>query len=234
MLQNWQLQKRKTKRTLLMFDGPTTKEIVNSFGDYLAKWHPRNHREFLSRLKNNPEAAQAEAATFSLLTVLNLKPTVNETVNAGGLDFKCAPRTGEPFLVEVTSLNAEQAAKRTGIPNKAERTGGAYALDNRKLCSVVESKMGQIVDSHFAHILVIASFHIGAMALFGTLPTQFLLTGRPKLVTLLGGQTSQQTDLSESIFCGPPQRRETLKLTGALCPQCCLSRSLTVSVRSPD
>ena len=200
-----QWQKRRIRRTLFMFDGPTTSAIVNSFADYLSKRHPRNHRQFLSRLKDNPEAAQAEAVTFSLLTTLNLSPTVNETVNSGGLDFKCTPSTGESFLVEVTSLNAAQAARRTRLPNTAEPTGSSYLLDNRKLWDVVDSKMAQMADSHCAHILVIVSFHIRAGAVFRTLPTQYLLTGQPKLVTNLGEHPSQRTDLADSIFLRPTE-----------------------------
>ena len=186
-----------------MLDGPTINDLVNSFADYLSRQHPRNHKEFLSRLRDNPEAAQAEAVAFSLLNSLGLNPTLNETVKSGGIDFKCTPRTGEPFLVEVTSLNAGRVSERTKLPNTAEAGGGAYQLDNRKVCEVVDSKMGQIASGPLANVLVIVSFHIRARAVFGTLPTQYLITGQPKLVTPFGGQPLQQTDLADSIFLRP-------------------------------
>jgi hypothetical protein len=211
------LQKRRTlRRNLVVLDGPTTNDIVSSFADYLSKRHPRNHKEFLSRLRDNPEAAQAEAVTFSLLISLDLSPAVNETVKSGGLDFKCTPRSGEPFLVEVTSLNAERVAERTSLPNTTDETGGAYSFDNRKLREVVDSKMGQIVSGPLANVLVIILFHISASEVFGTLPIQELLTGQPKLVTYVGGHPSQRTDLENSIFLRAAEDRNIVSSRRAL------------------
>lgn len=93
-------------------------------------------KQFAMRLRAQPEAAQAEAATYHFLSVKNLQPQLLENPSFGGLDFECS-FGNQKFAVEVTSFTNETVSKRSGFPNELSAPGYIDLRQSSHSCEVV-------------------------------------------------------------------------------------------------
>lgn len=174
--------------------------IVQSYVDWMEIKAPENRKAFLKRLEESPEAARAEAATFAVLRMAGLRPTIGEDTGKGGVDFYCQSSKGTELAVEVTSLQAAVVAEKSGLPHPHVDVGamtGFSQITNSLLREAV-NKAPQLANHPMARVLVIATEHVAASMLMGSHAAEELLTGTtaislkindviadPKTITLL-------------------------------------------------
>jgi hypothetical protein len=162
-----------------------------------------HYAQYMKRVKSDPKAAEAEAVVFSWLRAEKRNPHIHEDTGTGGPDFQCEPASGDPFLVEVTSLDSEMVSKRSGLPVEVSGSGaGAYGLLTQKLKAKAKEKAGQLSDQSFPSVLAIVSDHGFASILMDKLPAEYLMTSAPTINVAVGGQgpTYITHDFKDSVF----------------------------------
>lgn len=187
----------------------TAEETIVGYEQLLTVLYPNSAKSFQSRRGNAPDAALAEAITFSWLRAARLRPRISDAPGTGGPDFVCSSQLGGEFSVEVTALDGDALADRTGIPKAAESGGGWFSDDTQKLQSVVKRKAGQLSTSSLPRVLAICASHPASSALLGRLGAEELMTSPPKFMVSVDDTqpgVQAETDLGESAF---------LRLTGA-------------------
>jgi hypothetical protein len=180
-----------------------TKEVTNSYKEFLEVKYPQHHANYCRRLKDNPEAAKAEAVMFSLLRDTADQVKVHEDASTGGVDFVCGS-DGNQFLVEVTCLEAESVASQSGWPNKiADGAVGWFGMITHMLRTKASSKTSQLSGYAMPRLLAITSEHVAADVLLGPRGAEALLTSDTKIEVPVGnpiGTAGVATDLKDSVF----------------------------------
>ncbi len=183
-------------------------EVVDSYSRFLEVCYADHFKLFTDRLKNDPDAAKAEAIVFSWLRAEQYNPHLAESVDAGGIDFFCTPGSKEPFFLEVTHLDRKAVEKRSGWPDQLDDAGRTFSRITPNLWSKAKSKAFQLGRRGPARILAVCLNHVGASALLGTLAVEWLMTSQPRIAIpiALDGKSrasSQVTDLRNAAFLAP-------------------------------
>lgn len=92
--------------------------VLESYADYLGSKSKRLRARFATTLRNNAEAAIAEAVTFGALQQCGARPVSAGMLNIGGPDFLCLGGSPDQFMVEATSFTPEKFTKDTGLEIK--------------------------------------------------------------------------------------------------------------------
>lgn len=185
--------------------GVLVDEILELYWRFLSRNPDRavHFEQFKKRYKSNQKAAEAETVVFSLLRAEKLNPSIFEDPGTGGPDFRCDPSRGEPFLLEVASLDSESVSKRSGLPLKMRGAGGgAYGLITEKLLAVAKNKTAQLADHALPRVLAITSDYDFAGLLLDQLAAEYLMTSAPSINVPLNGKPSYRSvDLRHAVFC---------------------------------
>ena len=143
---------------------------------------------------------------FSWLRAWRYKPMIADLPGVGGPDFLCAPEGEQPFVVEVTTLNAEAVSGRSGWPNELNDRVGNFSMITPSLWSKTKSKAAQLASQACPRVLAICLAHVASSALLGTLAARWLMTSEPRLVAPIvqDGQAPEPvrevTDLKNAAF----------------------------------
>lgn len=177
-------------------------DIVSGYLDFLLLKSRDHERRFRQLVHAQPQAARAEAAVFSFLRQQRLRPVVAEVVGEGGVDFLCGPGSPENFVVEVTSLDDEALAKKSGWLDVIEDGVGSFRLVTNVLRRKASGKTPQLAGYPMPRVLAFVSSHVGSDAFVGTIAAQSLMTGDIKISVPLGGtaEPKEVTDFSDSVF----------------------------------
>lgn len=180
-----------------------TSEIIDGYKLYLEVKYPNHFKQFCSRLKNKPESAKAEAVMFSVLRSLSQDVKIAEDINAGGADFLCIIDNSQ-FIVEVTCLEAESVAKRSGLKNDIEDGRTTYfTMITNMLRTKASTKTPQLSGKEAPRVLAITTEHIHGSTLMDSLAAKSLLTSGTKISIPIGKPTSKvklTSDLKDSVF----------------------------------
>jgi len=132
--------------------------VVKSYIRWLDVRAPDHRLAFVQRLRNDPEAAHAEAVTFSVLRVKHKNPEPAEVVGTGGVDFLCHPRKRTAFVVEVTALStaAVTAKSRLAGPLKGNRVG-SFSRITTSLMREAVNKASQMSNFPMPRVLEVIS-----------------------------------------------------------------------------
>lgn len=184
--------------------GDTLRDILECYSSYLGRNRDLvNHRsQFLKRQNSDPKAAQAEAVVFSWMLAEKLAPRLYENPDTGGPDFCATHSVTNRFLVEVTSLDSEMVAERSGLAAEITGAGGkAFALITEKLKAKAQGKAKQLSGQGTPTVLAITSDHAFASILMDEGVAEYLMTSAPQInVPIDGGQEYMSTDLKHSAF----------------------------------
>jgi hypothetical protein len=167
-----------SQRSLL---GHKVEDVVEAYSLFLQIRYPDHHKHFEARLKNDPDAARAEAVVFSWLRLQGHRPQIAESPAMGGMDYLCEPEFEEPFLVEVTALNRDAVELRSGWPDKLSEVAGSFSMITPSLWSKALHKAPQLAGQDVPRVLAICLTHIGASALLGTLAAKWLMMSEPQI-----------------------------------------------------
>jgi hypothetical protein len=192
------------------FQGSTLDQLVQAYQAYLQVRAPDQYRLFQDRLRSNPDGAKAEAAVFSWLRFEKLTPSINEKPGQTGADFLCTPFGGQPFIVEVTSLNSVSTTTHSHLFDKGMLDGvaGHFSMITPQLVAKADSKTRQLATAATgsAGVLAICLLHRGAPILLSTLAAKWLLLSDPRIevpITATGepGETAGVVyDFKYSVF----------------------------------
>jgi hypothetical protein len=188
--------------------GVSIDQVVDSYRTFLSRNRYYLHLELFERRSNSDRyAAAAEAVLFSILWSAKARPDIFEDPSTGGPDFLCRPSKSETFLVEVTSLQARAASRRSGLPEKMTGSGGgAFALITPALNNAAASKAAQLAGHPHPRVLAITLSYDFAGLLIHRLAAERLLVSDPVIRHTLGepaDRAAQFTDLRRSAFLRP-------------------------------
>ena len=188
------------------FVGDSANQVFDSYCEYLAATQDaRFYRQFISQWEQDPEPKQAEAIVFAWACSAGLNPVINESLTHGGLDFRCSPDIGSPFLLEVTVIKIETVERQSKLSNDIDHPGGAFRFITITLNMQVRSKWDQFVNSEpIPRVMAIASLHTRADLLLGRDAAESLLTSDPFIRYAVNAKGLEQgrssTDLRNSAF----------------------------------
>lgn len=177
-------------------------DLVHNYNRFLSEKYPTLLKGYCNR---KPDSARAEAVTFHFFKNHSDNIQVKEDPAKGGADFQCKTDTAK-FIVEVTCLDAESVACKSGLKNESplKRSSEWYSGITGKLFGTTKRKASQISGYDCPRILVIACEHPQADMLLGTIDAEFLLTGEQKIIVLPFNNQSEnldlETDLKNSVF----------------------------------
>ena len=177
-------------------------DLVHNYKRFLSEKYPTLLKGYCNR---KPDSARAEAVTFHFFKNHSDDIQVKEDPAKGGVDFQCKTDTAK-FMVEVTCLEAESVACKSGLKNESllKRSSGWYSGITQKLFKKAIRKAGQMSGYDCPRILVIACEHPQADMLLGTIDAEFLLTGEQKIAVVpfssSRGNLDSVTDLKNSVF----------------------------------
>jgi len=168
-------------------------DILENYKNYLRVKHDLRFKLFERLEKKDPQAARAEAVVFSFLRSQGLDPHIEEDPSTGGVDFICGTGSGA-FYVEVTSVEREAAATRSGIPNEIEEQK-AFWFDfiTQSLWNKVYRKSRQFAAITRPALLVITGEHVASEVFFGEIGAQTLLVGDVQIRVSVGQPGLEET-----------------------------------------
>lgn len=181
----------------------SSEDTMLAYETLLTILYPGHVKSFQARKSGAPDAALAEAITFSWLRAAHLKPRISDVPGTGGPDFVCTSKNAGDFSVEATALDGDAVAKRTGLPNTAESGGGWFSDDTRKLQAVVKRKASQLSASSLPRVLAICASHPASSVLLGRVGAEELMTSPPRFTVPIDDEQAgiqTNTDLGESAF----------------------------------
>ena len=172
------------------------KGVVAAYEGWMEVKSPDHKKAFVRRLKDDAEAAHAEAVTFNLLRMMQKNPHPAEIVGEGGVDFMCTPKGQHAFVVEVTVLRVEAVTAASGLTSPLQ-DGAAkgFSQITTKLMQEAVNKASQMSGYTMPRVLVIATEHQGASLLMGTHAAEELLTGTTAFRLRIG-----DTDASPEVI----------------------------------
>ncbi len=188
---------------------PDLNTLVQSYVEWLEIKAPDHRAMFLRRLKDDPEAAHAEAVTFRLLRTTGFSPSPGEIIGTGGVDFQCRPERRNPIAVEVTALRTSTVEKVSGLPHAPEdMRPRAFKQITTSLLREAINKAGQMADYPMPRLLVLATEHGSATLLMNAYSAEELLTGSTMISVPIWnaeggnaeGDTEIVTQLKNSVF----------------------------------
>src|SRR2546421_604329 len=188
------------------FGGDSIEQVFDSYCAYLAATQAARYtEEFITRWEHDPEPAQAEALVFAWARAAGLNPVINESLTHGGLDFRCTPEIGSPFLLEVTVIKVDTVGRQSNLSHEIDRPGGWFRLITITLNMQLRSKWAQFARSEpIPRVIVIASLHSMSDVLLGRYAAESLLISDQFVsypITEDGlGQGRAATDLKNSAF----------------------------------
>ena len=183
----------------------TVEDLVDNYKRFLENEHPTHIKLYCKRLKNKHTSARTEAVVFHFLKANLEGVRVQEDPEIGGVDFQCKTDTGK-FMVEVTCLDAESVACKSGLKNESplKRYSEWYSGITGKLFGTAKKKASQISGYDCPRILVIACEHSQADMLLGTSDAADLLTGEQKIAVVPFSNSTANLDsvpdLKNSVF----------------------------------
>ncbi len=191
-----------------LFGGDRMKRVLESHEEYLLVRHPDHHKKFVQLLGADSQAAMAEAAVFALLkNNFRLRPEPSDIPGTGGIDFICRPPNTAEFSVEVTVMQPETVARRSGIPTKIDdRRAFAFSQITKLLTRKAIQKAKQLADYPHPTVLAIATAHQAVSFLLDTMSAQWLLNSEPRIripVGVANARWTLTTDLDNSVFFKP-------------------------------
>jgi hypothetical protein len=182
----------------------SVKGVVAAYDGWLEVKAPGHRKAFLRRLKDDPEAAHAEAVTFNLLRMMQKNPHPGEVVGEGGVDFICTPKGHQEFAVEVTVLQSEAVTAASGLTSPLQNGAArGFSQITTKLMQEAVNKAGQMSGYSMPRVLVIATEHEGASLLMGAHSAEELLTGTTAFRVRIGDTEASPdviTTLKNSVF----------------------------------
>ena len=111
---------------------------------------------------DKPEAARAEAVTFSFFKWNGYNMWVEETPGRGGVDFR-AQKDDTEFVIEVKSILRETFTEHSGVPENPWASGRGYHYDPYRIAHRIRSETSgaaeQMSGYNCPRILVIACEH---------------------------------------------------------------------------
>lgn len=162
----------------------TIDDIVDNYESFLSNNYPAHiKKHFCNRFASHPAGAKAEAVTFYFLGSNVDDVLIEEDSVGGGADFRCKIQKSE-FVVEVTSLDAESVARKSGIENRIpeNRSVRSFQWITEKIEAKASKKTNQVSEYPCPRILVITSEHCDAQSLISSqIPAEFLLTGETRI-----------------------------------------------------
>jgi hypothetical protein len=193
-----------------LLQSQSLKDVIQAYTVFLEVCYPGHCKAFKQRLKNDPSAARAEAAVFSWLRARGFEPFINESQTRGGIDYICLPGKSDSFFIEVTSLNEDAVAIRSGWPDELTETARFFEMITPQLSSKAQKKAHQLglAPCNIPKILTICLEHVGASALLGPLAAKWLMVSQPKIqvpIAVGEGQPAPSrlsTDLKTAAFFG--------------------------------
>lgn len=177
-------------------------DLVHNYNRFLSEKYPTLLKGYCNR---KPDSARAEAVTFHFFKNHSDNIQVKEDPAKGGADFQCKTDTAK-FMVEVTCLEAESVACKSGLRNESllKRSSGWYSGITQKLFQKAIRKTEQMSGYDCPRILVIACEHLQADMLLGIIDAEFLLTGEQGIAVVpfssSRGNLDSVTDLKNSVF----------------------------------
>lgn len=161
-------------------------------------------KSFVDRLKNNREAARSEAVIFAWLDQLGKNPSINESVSAGGTDFRCRPTVGREFLAEVTAFGTDALTSASQLStDPSNLSGRAFGMVTPQLRRRVGRKMDQMSSGkQLPRVLVVTSEHSQVCSVFNRTGATNLLVSDWSLCTTLSDPPAEScfTSLKDSVF----------------------------------
>ena len=184
-------------------EGMKTKyDLLDEYKDFLEDTDPDSLESFNKRLdRDEPQAAQAEAVAYSFFKWHGYDIQVEETLNAGGVDFRVQAESTD-FVVEVTSILRENYTKYSGMPEgilDSVRCVSPYEVPDA-IQSKVHDKERQMSGYNCPTILMIACEHLEFQYFLkkrNPIGPQALLTSPPKIDIFSGKNVSC---LKDSLF----------------------------------
>jgi hypothetical protein len=168
-----------------IFSGDKVEDVVTAYSLFLEVHHPDHHKRFEVLLKNDPDAAGAEAVVFSWLRLQGHWPKIAESLETGGMDYLCEPEFDEPYLIEVTSLSRDAVELKSGWPDELNEVAGSFSMITPSLWSKARHKAPQLANQELPRVLAICLTHVGASALLGTLAAEWLMVSEPQIEVLV-------------------------------------------------
>ena len=114
-------------------EGKTVYDLLGEYRHFLDANQPQHFNSFHQRCNDQPEAARAEAATFSFFKWNGYNMRVEETPNQGGVDFR-AQKDNVEFVIEVKSILRDTFTRHSGVPDNWEPGRGHYMSDIARAC----------------------------------------------------------------------------------------------------
>ena len=167
---------------------PSLLKAVEAYSMWLSVIAPQHKVSFEKRLKEDAEAAHAEAVVFTILRQKNLHPKPGEVIGQqGGVDFICTPKGHPKFAVEVTAIRTETVTKASGLPHPASLAEfRGFSQITGHLMREAVSKATQLADYPMPRVLVIATRHDEAALLMNARSAAELLVGTTAINVPLG------------------------------------------------
>lgn len=190
----------------------TVEDLVDNYKRFLSEKYPTHLKRYCNR---KPDSARTEAVTFHFFKNYSEDVQLKEDPAKGGVDFQCKTDTAK-FMAEVTCLDAESIACKSGLKNESslKRSSEWYSGITGKLFGTAKKKASQISGYDCPRILVIGCEHPQADLLLGTTDAEFLLTGEQKIPVLPFSNPIENrnlvTDMENSVFFR--YNKETRKL----------------------
>lgn len=177
-------------------------DLVHNYKRFLSEKYPTHLKRYCNR---KPDSARAEAVTFHFFKNYSEDVQLKEDPAKGGVDFQCKTDTAK-FMAEVTCLDAESVACKSGLKNESplKRSSEWYSGITGKLFGTAKKKASQISGYDCPRILVIACEHSQADMLLGTSDAADLLTGEQKIAVVPFSNSTANLDsvpdLKNSVF----------------------------------
>jgi hypothetical protein len=135
-----------------------TKSLENHTA-WLGQFDARRVKSFNQRCRSDREAAACEALITEYLRsrVDAIEPA--EDISFGGPDLRCV-RRGQPFYVEITSLNTKAVSEAIWIPDDANWEGGAVGSISEIVRRAVCGKANQCLRPDAPTVIAIGSHHL--------------------------------------------------------------------------
>ena len=159
-------------------------DIVDNYENFLDNEYPAHiKKRFCNRLASHPAGARAEVITFHFFRSNVDDVRIEEASGVGGADFRCSRKESE-FIAEVTSLDAESVARKSGIENRIPENCSVRSFQwiTQKIEATASKKTSQLSGYSCPRILVMTSEHCDAQDLISSkIPAEFLLTGETQI-----------------------------------------------------
>jgi hypothetical protein len=180
--------------------------LVTSYQQWLEVKAPPYFKTFARRLRDDREAARAEAVTFSILRNAGLNPKPYD--DKGGPDFLCEPENAPRLVAEVTAIRMETVTRASGLPHeereRLRQNPRGFAQITSNLLAEAIDKATQFANYPGARLLVISTEHPEASLVMGARAATELLIGTSMISVRVGDVATSDSQivatLKNSVF----------------------------------